>query len=377
MLQFVIEIKGSISRFEGCRKEDSAMLRCLTVEHVPQTAEEALASKTARKPIDRIASISESTIPVANLHESCLAIIEDKGKVLGDRQLERRVIEFCDKYQNEKISKIKNRERVLKQAKDFAIQYSAKVAVADSNISGTITKYRIRQGGLFLIVKKLIKKVEKRSWRDWFAESYGKSELRSVQDYMKLARVPNVLRYAVFGRQRLLAIVRIFKKKDSDDLVGDFLKENGIQFKPDEKTNLNDLKFNTDVAILYTRLKNCGLEQVAKAKVEEFVTKGYSIYGRHLSELKLLKERGEDLNAYLDSVIGNNGVPITIQTRARKSQSLKKLADEFGMKIQIALNDTEYLGSIDRKTVVSLRQLLEQLEDILNLFAYTRNQIGV
>ena len=84
-------------------------------------------------------------------------VSEGNENYLNDEKFEKDVIEFCEKYQNRKLSKISNREQVLQKAKDFVIQYQSKANNADSFLCGEITHYRIRQGALFSIVKKLIK----------------------------------------------------------------------------------------------------------------------------------------------------------------------------------------------------------------------------
>ena len=288
---------------------------------------------------------------------------KNKEKVSDDEKFENDVIEFCGKYQNEKLSKISSREQVLQKAKDFVIQYQAKANNADSFLCGEITHYRIRQGALFSIVKKLIKKVEKRNWEEWFYECFEKSEFRSVQDYMKLAKTPNVFQYTVFGRERLLAILRTMESSDGDDPIGTFLTDNQLQFNPDEKTDFHNLKFNTDVAINYRKLQDAGFTEITKEKVEELVKKGRGIKARHINELKLAQETGRDVNDYMDEILRNNGKAVPVMTAERKSENLKNMTERYIDKIRKALEDTEYLGGIDSDTLATLRQLLQQVEE--------------
>ena len=288
---------------------------------------------------------------------------ENKEKVSDDEKFEKEVLEFCKIYQNKKLSKIVNREQVFKKAKDFVFQYQAKANNADSFISGEITHYRIRQGLLFSIIKKLVKKVEKRNWKEWFYECFEKSEFRSAQDYMKLAKTPNVFQYAVFGRERLLAILRTMESSDGDDPIGAFLTDNELQFNPDEKTDLHDLKFNTDVAINYRKLQDAGFTEITKEKVEELVEKRRGIKARHINELKLAQENGRDVNDYMDEILRNNGKAVPIMTAERKSENLKNMTDRYINNIRKALEDTEYLGGINSDTLAILRQLLQQVEE--------------
>jgi phage anti-repressor protein len=62
---------------------------------------------------------------------------------------------------------------------------------------------------MFLYQKKLLRKIDpEKNWTEWFDETYGSSNLRSAQDYMRMANTPNIIRYAVFGRERLMEILR-------------------------------------------------------------------------------------------------------------------------------------------------------------------------
>ena len=164
---------------------------------------------------------------------------------------------------------------------------------------------------------------------------------------MKLAKTPNVFQYAVFGRERLLAILRTMESGDGDDPIGAFLTDNELQFNPDEKTDLHDLKFNTDVAINYRKLQDAGFTEITKEKVEELVEKRRGIKARHINELKLAQETGRDVNDYMDEILRNNGKAVPVMTAERKSENLKNMTDRYINNIRKALEDTEYLGGID------------------------------
>ena len=65
---------------------------------------------------------------------------------------------------------------------------------------------------IFNFQKKLVKKLGL-NWLDWFYANYGRSNFRTVNDDMRLAKIPNIIRYAALGKERLLQIVRQLEAK--------------------------------------------------------------------------------------------------------------------------------------------------------------------
>jgi len=64
---------------------------------------------------------------------------------------------------------------------------------------------------MLLNFQKMLVAEAREDWTDWFSKHYKASYLRSAQDYMALARVPNVIRYAFLGKERLLEIRRALR----------------------------------------------------------------------------------------------------------------------------------------------------------------------
>ena len=117
-------------------------------------------------------------------------------------------------------------------------------------------------GMLFNFQKTLVKKKLDRNWTEWFAENYDKSLLRSAQSYMKIAEIPNVIRFAVFGIERISQIGRRIEKPYGEDPIGHFLQENRIEFDSYAETDYQELKITTDIAIARQKLNNEDLEEV-------------------------------------------------------------------------------------------------------------------
>ena len=100
-----------------------------------------------------------------------LQVSDDEGEVLGSKVLERQVKQFCDQYANPKAADIKDPVKVIEEAKDLATRYTLQINMEESGLTGAITKYRIRQGMVFNILKELVRK-DSPSWIQWFKENF-------------------------------------------------------------------------------------------------------------------------------------------------------------------------------------------------------------
>jgi hypothetical protein len=293
--------------------------------------------------------------------QTYLNVSDDEGHLLGDIELEKFVKKTCIKLNAFNIKKIENPEVLLQQIKSLSISYSTGINVTENFSIGTITKYRIRLGMLFNFQKILVKKGLKRNWTEWFAENYDKSLLRSIQDYMRIAEVRNAIRYAVFGKERLIQILKQIGKPTGDDPIGQFLQDNGVEFAPEAEYDYEELKIVTDIAITRQKLNSEGLEEVADDKVEALVRNKIDLSAHHLGQMKLVKETRGDLPGHVDRLIASGGKVEPIQTPETKAKSFKKTLDRFLDQAVTALDDDQYLGEVD---IELCRQLLEKVQQL-------------
>ena len=191
---------------------------------------------------------------------------------------------------------MKDVAKALESAKELATRYTLQINMVESGLTGTITKYRIRQGELFLIMKDLVKITEGLKWIEWFKVNFDGREFRSVQDYMRLAKIPGIIRYAVFGKERLLQILRQLSAADkaTDDPVGAFIERNGIDFNPAEEVDAQELRIETDIAINLQKLAAAGIEEITKEMVDVLVRNGREIEATHIRELTVAKTAGAE-----------------------------------------------------------------------------------
>ena len=296
-----------------------------------------------------------------------LKVSDDEGEVLGSKVLERRVRNFCDQYSGLK-NDIKDPQKVIEEAVDLATRYTLQINMVESGLAGTITKYRIRQGMLFNIMKELVKKTKGPKWIEWFHQNFDPREFRSVQDYMRLAGVPNIIRYAVFGKERLLQTLRQLSEDDKkrDDPIGAFIERNGIHFNPTEETDAQELKIETDIALSYQRLLGAGIDNIPKEMVDAFVRGGNEIESTHLRELEFAKNAGVDTIERFKEIMATDGKPEPLMTPDRKAEGFKKTTDRFLKAMESAISDAEYLQQVNAEVIAALKEKLDQLEKLFS-----------
>jgi len=297
-----------------------------------------------------------------SLVASYLEVSDDKGDLLGGKRLEKRVIDICNKYLEIKGSEVKDPQKLLSELKNYVTVYTRQINFRESTLDGTICKYRIRQGMLFLILKKLVKAV-KLNWTDWFEENFRGSEFRSAQDSMKLAKAKNIIRYAVFGKFRLLQILRqIENYEEHEDPIGTYLEANGVDFNPKEETDFEDVKNKADVAINYQKLIAAGLTEIPKDKVEVLVLNRKEIESKHIRDMLFLKNAGGDVVKHFDEIIAAESDPPPVLTDERKAIIFKRTADKFLKVLENAIEDAHYLGEIDQEYYNQIKQKVIDLE---------------
>ena len=297
-----------------------------------------------------------------SLIKSYLEVSDDYGGLLRSKRLEKKVIEICEKYQDIKKKDLNDPGKVLSELKDLVTVYTRQINFRESTLDGTICKYRIRQGMIFLIMKKVVK-VAKLNWSEWFEQNFSGSQFRSAQDAMKLARATGIIKYAVFGKFRLLQILRQIEDYESkEDPVGSYLEENGVDFDPDNETDFEDVKTKTDVAINYQKLIAADLTEISKEKVEILVLNGKEIESKHVNNMQLLKKDNGNVVDYFDRLIAGESDPPPVLTNERKADIFKKTADRFLKVLENAIEDAHYLGQINQEYYAQFKQKVIDLE---------------
>jgi len=295
-----------------------------------------------------------------------LKVSDDEGETLGRKVTERQIKHFCDQYSDPK-AEIKDLAKTIDEATELVTEYILRINMVESRLIGITNKYRIRGGMVFNILKRLVKANKGPKWIEWFKANFDGREFRSVQDYMRLAKIPGIIRYAVFGKERLLQILRQLNEADkqTDDPVGAFIARNGISFDPAEEIDTQELRIETDIAINYEKLRNVGITEISKDMIDALVRNGKEIESAHIRELKVTKDAEDDLVERFEELVASDGRISPNMTPARKAQGFKNTADRFIKAIENAIDDQDYRGQINAELIAILNEKLQQLERLV------------
>ena len=173
------------------------------------------------------------------LREVYLKVSDDTGQFFGDTDLEDKMIAFLSQSKAlAKSGSIEEIKGIMSQLIEISAAYNRQINFATNVSNGILVKHQIRLGQIFLQQKRLLKKIEpERNWVEWFKKTYGARNLRSAQDYMRMASTSNIIRYAVFGKERLIEILRATPAyKATDDPIGAFLAKYSFIYNPTDES---------------------------------------------------------------------------------------------------------------------------------------------
>jgi hypothetical protein len=291
-----------------------------------------------------------------------LPVSDDNGEVLGDTDLEQQVKACCQQYSNSTVQGDEELAKVIEELKTIATKYTLTINGVDNTLSGILAKYRIRQGNLFNILKKMVKEAGF-EWVTWFKRNFSGREFRTVQDYMRLAKIPGIIRYAFLGKERLLQVAIYLKEfgKEAKDPVGDFFIKY-IVFNPKEEIDIEELKIKTDIAINHQRCIQAGLDEITLDMIESLVRNGKEIEPKFIKELQVRKEAGQDIVADFIKIIAADGRFKPFETPQRNAAWFKSTANKFISAVQDAIKKPEYRNQLDVELIIKLKRMVLELE---------------
>ena len=309
-----------------------------------------------------------------SLRDVYLAVSDDAGQFIGDTDLDEQLRGFISEYKSKKSEEIENLDATLEELDSLYQRYTSRINRLDAISEGVLTKYRIRVGMLLIIEKRLMKQ-SGTEWVAHFTDKYGKNRLRSAQDYMKLARIPNIIRYAVYGKERLLEIVRAIKEMDirTEDPVATFLSEYSINYNPEElqsEESLAQLKIEIDAAIFMTKLKKIDEDESRQFNVSVELIKGVIATGKKVDKglihnMTIIRDSGGDVNRYLEQLYLNGGHENTLVKVTKGVENLPKLVIGLGNLVGYLRIHTQVLERVSPSSVEALEQHVTELKNLL------------
>ena len=292
-----------------------------------------------------------------------LKVSDDQGHLLDNQPLEEKVIKTCEELKAKKYLKIENPESLVLETKDLAETYAKTINAAENSSVGNLTKYRIRLGILLRHQKWFVMKYLKQEWIEYVNKNYKSQQLRSYQDYMKLAQYPNIIKYAWLGKERLIQLTRVIGVPESADPIGDYLKLFGLEFDPEEEADYESMKLKTDVAIFRQKLHDKNVYDIPDGKIESMILHGVQMTAGIFDQFELVKNTGGDLIKFADKLIKKGGKVKPITTPEKKAESFKKNLDAFIDQAKSALEDADYLKTLKVESLDELQEQINALRD--------------
>jgi len=320
------------------------------------------------------------------LREVYIAVSDDKGALLGDESLEERVKAIIEEFRNpEEDAPEKSNEERLAELKEVSTEYAKQINVTGSIQDGALTKYRIRLGLLFRYQKKLVKETG-REWIEWFTENYDEKHLRSIQDFMALAEMPNIIRYAVFGKERLILIRRQLGKKKGfnvdEDPIGDFLRKHEIRFDPETEDAgpeddgpIDSWRVDIDAAIAMEKIWRAERKQDLKLDLDrglirEIIGMNIPVNTGMIRDMMLLKRHGANVADYLQRrYVNGGGVEVpearTIENN-RMLEDIPKVVSRLRDTVKHLRENTDLIEKLKQDQIEDLEAQVSALRSMLD-----------
>lgn len=309
----------------------------------------------------------------AALMKSYLKVSDSMFGHHGIKRTEMKAKIYCDLYEKIDWEKEKNPEKLLKELQLFTANYSIILNVADNTIQGIAAKSFIRQGIMFLFQKKCVKMMKK-SWEEWFKENHNPSHLRSVVDRMSVAKIPNVIRYAVFGMTRLKKLKEVIKiTKDDKDPIHTFLNGKNLVFDPKSDNPIEEFNREVDAAVAEAKVKK--IEETNEIDygiqadlIKKTVMQGISFDNKVMRNIHLIHESDGDVNDYLKRRYINKGNEFDIIENENKAKGFRKMVAEIKEAVTIFSGDlTKLESNVDDDQIDILEKALTELKRLKNL----------
>jgi hypothetical protein len=326
-----------------------------------------------------LSSVKDDPQAAKSIVDAC----DDQGETLRSIDLESEVIACCDKYNDlifvpkgEEI-KIEDHEAVLNELVNLSNRYVGQVNVADNTIQGIICKYRIRLGRMFVAQQNIIEQFTDKLWKDYIDENYDKRQLRSIQVYMRIARIPDSIGYAGLGLQRLLQISSLIEDRISkktglyidEKPITRFLSTHNCSYNPQEEADIAEMKRQTDITVGHEFIKSNGYgDYVSRSMVEALVNSkldtGKDLVNR-LSALKTLYGDNSDtlkekIAQYIEKSIGDRKLE-KVSTPDSEAKSLEATVKNLLKKAKDNMNKPEVHQRLDSQSISDLLAKLQEL----------------
>lgn len=311
---------------------------------------------------------------------------DDSGQWIDDLDVFKGIKDFIRANQCKKGDELKD-PNLLKNGTELASEFNEKIFLQEAISLGMVNKYRILLGKILIILKAALKQQnENKGWMDYYDENFSKSTQSSAIKYMKLARIPNIIRWSFLGLERLESIVAIIKGTDiseeSDPIAAFF---NGANISVDLKDkNFDEFRYAIDTAVLQRKIakyfdkKNEEISDDKKVKnnvdgslIHDLVRAGKKIDSSLITDLYHYAKDGADPNTILNHRIETGGNSTSSKeindtlTDIKTIEGFPKIISELKSKVNYLSNHTDLLKKVSPQHVEDLEEQVNALKNLV------------
>jgi hypothetical protein len=309
----------------------------------------------------------------ASLRAIYLRVSDDKGEFFGAPELEESIITLSKEAEAAmKSGSADQMKECMKRIIEATSSYHRQINIATNMSSGILVKHQIRLGQIFIQQKGLLKKIDSNNkWLDWFKDTYGASSLRSAQDFMKLAETPNIIRYAFFGRERLIEFLRaITPYIKIGDPIGENLVKYNIIFNPEADLLLEGWKSKIDAIVAMEKIKKMEKREDVELEitydtVKSVIESGVPVDSSIIADMLIIKESGGSVTEYLQNTVLTRGPKPNLIERAEKKETVQVLSKKLRDLVDFYTKDRDAIAQINMDAVNDLKNSIEDLTALI------------
>jgi len=307
---------------------------------------------------------------------------DDEGEFLEDPEAVKALREFIDENKSKDVEALKDAE-LLKIGTEIASSFNKKISLKEALTLAALTKNSILYGMSLIILKDCIKATGQ-NWIYYYKNHFIPSTYSSAIKYMKLARIPNIIRYSFLGLERLekihTAIKEDYDMADSDP-YGEFFNDSSILIDFHD-CDLENFKYDIDAAVANTRINNFFKEMnkdisdenqvknvVDAGLIEDLIRKDKKIEAGLMMDLFLYTKGGANPNVLLEESLKGDRTTLKLikkdLTAAKTIEGFPKLISELKSKVKYLTDNKALVKEITQEHVADLEA---QVFDLRQLF---------
>ena len=298
-------------------------------------------------------------------------VSDDTGAILGNVELEIKVIDCTERLKAVDLKDEKAVKEIVDESLNTIKAYDNQIHLTSSVVGGILTKYRIREGEFCNAVKPAVKAAGE-NFTEWVGINFSPKRLRSLEDFMRLARIPGIIKYAFLDLERLKDIARAIKGYDSKDQdpIGTFFKNNDITLDFDSDEGMEDFKTDLDTAIAARKIENALEKDSLEATVDKTLVKNVvgvcKIGAGKVSNIVSTVRRGEDLDNYLKELHRNKGRMKKVVTENDTIEGFPRIVSELKSTVEYITDHTDLVEEITEEHVAELERQIAALRSLIS-----------